>query len=68
MLSSFYEVVGRFIPPWLQAILFSYLAIVLITWSMDKFRERRGIVLGIIYLSAAVFFAEQAVLIMMRLL
>ncbi len=68
MLSSFYEVVGRYIPPWLQVILFSYLAIVLITWSMDKFRERRGVLLGVIYLSAAVFLAEQAVMILMGLL
>jgi hypothetical protein len=53
--------VAAFFPPWLQIILFGYLGIVLMQWAIDRLLERRGVLLFVIYLAAAVFFTVRAV-------
>ena len=60
--------IGAFFPPWLQIILFGYLGIVLMQWAMNKLAERRGFLLFVIYLAAAVFFTIRSVFLLIRLL
>jgi hypothetical protein len=57
---SFTSIVGRTIPPWLQVVIFGYLSVMLMTWGVEKFSERQGLLLAVVYLPAAVFFCVQA--------
>jgi len=68
MIPSFTNIVGRTIPPWLQVVLFGYLSVVLMTWGADKFKERRSLLLAVIYVAAALFFGLQATFILIDLL
>jgi hypothetical protein len=68
MIPSFTNIVGQTIPPWLQVVLFGYLSVVLMTWSADKFKERRNLLLAVIYVAAALFFGLQATFILIDLL
>jgi hypothetical protein len=61
-------VVGAFFPPWLQIILFGFLGIVLMQWAIDRQLERRGLLLFVIFLTAAVFFSVSAISLAMALL
>jgi hypothetical protein len=62
-------VVQAFFPPWLQIILFGFLGIVLMQWAIDRqLGERRGFLLFVIFLAAAVFFSVRAVSLTMALL
>jgi len=48
------------IPPWLQVLLFYYLAVVLGCWARGRFSEKRGFWLAAICLVAAVVLAARA--------
>jgi hypothetical protein len=65
---SISELVSRFLPPWAQVVVYYYLAMVLMTWGMDKIRKRGGLLLAVIFMTAGTFFALQATFVLMTLL
>ena len=67
MIRTFTSIVGRTIPPWLQVVIFGYLSVVLMTWGADKFKERRSLLLAVVYLAAALLFGLQATFTLMDL-
>jgi hypothetical protein len=48
------------IPPWLQVLLFYYLAVVLGSWARGRFLEKRAFWLAVLALTLAVFLAARA--------
>ena len=48
------------IPPWLQVLVFYYLAVVLGSWARGRFLEKRGFWLAVLALTLAVFLATRA--------
>jgi hypothetical protein len=62
------DLVGRFLPPWFQIIVFAYLAVVLASWSIDKLRERRGVTLAAIAMALAAFLGLRAAFLLTQLL
>jgi hypothetical protein len=48
------------VPPWLQVLLFYYLAVVLGSWARGRFLENRGFWLAAVFLVLAVVLAARA--------
>ncbi len=48
------------IPPWLQVLIFYYLAVVIGSWAWGRFIEKRGVLLTALGLTLAVFLAARA--------
>ena len=48
------------VPPWLQMVLFYYLAVVLGSWARGRFLEKRGFWIAVVALMLAVFLAARA--------
>ena len=48
------------VPPWLQVLLFYYLAVVLGSWARGRFSEKRGFWLATLSLVVAVLLAARA--------
>ena len=68
MLPEIDETIGRYLPPWLQILVFAYLAIVLGSWSIDKLRERRGVALAALAMAVAAFLGLRAAFLLSALL
>jgi hypothetical protein len=65
---SLTSLVDQTVPPWLQVVIFGYLSVVLMTSTVDKFRERRSLLLAVAYLVVAVLFGLRATLVLIDLL
>ncbi len=48
------------IPPWLQVLLFYYLAVVIGSWARGRFLEKRAFWTAVLALTLAVFLAARA--------
>jgi uncharacterized membrane protein SirB2 len=48
------------VPPWLQVLLFYYLAVILGSWARGRFSEKRGFWLAAVCLIVAVVLAARA--------
>jgi hypothetical protein len=68
MLRQIDALIGRYLPPWFQIVVFAYLAVVLTSWSIDKLRERRGIALAAIAMALAAFLGLRAAFLLTTLL
>jgi hypothetical protein len=68
LIRSFTSLVDQTVPPWLQVVVFGYLSVVLMTSTVDKFRERRSLLLAVAYLAVAVLFGLRATFVLIDLL